>query len=381
MNESIRKVLHGATEDEVAFFKSMVEQHGSPLLLFDPAQLKHQYQLLQEALPNVDLYYAIKALPQIDVLKTLESLGAGFDVASSGELDILLSLRINGRRTIHTHPVKSDKDIREALRFGSTTFVIDNLDELRKLQAYRGRVGILLRVSFRSDTARVDLSRKFGCSEDEVATIIKESEQLGLHIKGLSFHVGSQCENAQQHVTAIRRCHEIMSDLNKTLKSPLSILDIGGGFPADYMLDNFDIKEFCMPIRKALKELPEDWHIYAEPGRYLIASTVRCLTSIIGKSWRYGKPWYYLDDGVYGSFSGKIFDHAEYPLQTLQKGEQQASVLAGPTCDSIDIIDDNIQLPELNIGDIIIGHQMGAYTAATRTRFNLLREAKFVVLE
>ena len=95
---------------------------------------------------------------------------------------------------------------------------------------------------------------------------------------------------------------------------------------------------------------------------------------------RYGMPWYYLDDGVYGSFSGKIFDHAEYPLQVLKEGETSPSVLAGPTCDSIDIIDEQIELPELKIGDFIIGHQMGAYTAATRTRFNLLKEAKFIVL-
>ncbi len=91
-------------------------------------------------------------------------------------------------------------------------------------------------------------------------------------------------------------------------------------------------------------------------------------------------PWYYIDDGVYGSFSGKIFDHAEYPLQVLNDGKTTTSVLAGPTCDSIDIIDEHIELPELDIDDLIIGHQMGAYTAATRTRFNLLKEAKFIVL-
>ncbi|MFT5395031.1 MAG: ornithine decarboxylase [Gammaproteobacteria bacterium] len=380
MTDPIRTVIYGANKQEISFYQSLVDKHGSPLLLFDSSKLKQQYRALQQALPNVDLFYAIKALPQIDVLKKLDELEAGFDVASSGELDILLSLKVGGRRTIHTHPVKSDKDIRDALRFGSTTFVIDNLDELKKLQPYRGRVGILLRVSFRSENAKVDLSKKFGCTENEVADIILQAEQLGLHIKGLSFHVGSQCETSDQYVAAIHSCRDMMLELNQKVKAPLSILDIGGGFPADYALESIDILEFCKPIRTALESLPEDWHIYAEPGRYLIAPAVTCVTTIIGKSIRYGMPWYYIDDGVYGSFSGKIFDHTEYPLQVLKEGETSPSVLAGPTCDSIDIIDEHIELPELNIGDLIIGHQMGAYTAATRTRFNLLKEAKFIVL-
>ena len=380
MTDPTRTVVYGASEQDCQFYQSLVEQHGSPLLLFDSSKLKSQYRALQWALPNVDLFYAIKALPQIDVLNVIDELEAGFDVASSGELDILLSLKIGGRRTIHTHPIKSDKDIRDALRFGSTTFVIDNLDELKKLQPYRGRVGILLRVSFRSENAKVDLSKKFGCTEDEVADIILQAEQLGLHIKGLSFHVGSQVETADKHVVAITTCRDIMQELNQKVKSPLSILDIGGGFPADYALQSIDIMKFCQPIRDALASLPDDWHIYAEPGRYLIAPAVTCVTTIIGKSKRFGMPWYYIDDGVYGSFSGKIFDHAEYPLQILNDGKKTPSVLAGPTCDSIDIIDEHIELPDLNIGDLIIGHQMGAYTAATRTRFNLLKEAKFIVL-
>jgi len=380
LTDQARTVIYGASVQDCQFYQSLVDKHGSPLLLFDSSKLKQQYRALQQALPNVDLFYAIKALPQIDVLKVLDELDAGFDVASSGELDILLSLKVGGRRTIHTHPIKSDKDIRDALRFGSTTFVIDNLDELKKLQPYRGRVGILLRVSFRSENAKVDLSKKFGCTENEVADIILQAEQLGLHIKGLSFHVGSQCETADQHVTAIHSCRDMMMELNTKVKAPLSILDIGGGFPADYALESIDILKFCNPIRAALESLPEDWHIYAEPGRYLIAPAVTCVTTIIGKSIRYGMPWYYIDDGVYGSFSGKIFDHAEYPLQVLNDGKTTTSVLAGPTCDSIDIIDEHIELPELDIDDLIIGHQMGAYTAATRTRFNLLKEAKFIVL-
>ncbi len=377
---ALRRILIGATPEERARYESLVEQHGSPLLLFDPSILRRQYRALTKALPGIDLYYAVKAHPNEDIIRELDALGAGFDVASAGEMDMLMELKISGRRTIHTHPIKKDQEIRDALRFGATTFVVDSIDELQKLTPYRSRVGILLRVSFRSDQAVVDLSRKFGCEPDQVPAIIHAAKGLGLHIKGLSFHVGSQCSNADKHVEAIRHCHRIMQQLNSRGSSPMSSLDIGGGFPADYTLEGLDIGVFCAPMREALAELPDDWHLLAEPGRYLIAPAVTSITTVTGKSMRHGIAWYYLDDGVYGSFSGQIFDHAYYPLQVLTEGPCQRSILAGPTCDSIDIVAEGIELPEMETGDLVIGHQMGAYTAATKTRFNSLPDAQFIHL-
>jgi ornithine decarboxylase len=375
-----RKLIIGATAAEVAHWQALVKDHGSPLLVFDRRVITQQYEKLQAALPGVSLYYAIKALPHNDILQTLDALDAGFDVASSGELELLLSLKVSGRRTIHTHPIKRDKDIRDALRFGSTTFVVDNLDELKKLVPYRSRIGVMLRVSFRSENAVVDLSKKFGCMENDVPALVIEAEQLGLHVKGLSFHVGSQCQTPDKHVEAIHRCHALMQQVNEKARAPLATLDIGGGFPADYELAGLDIEAFCAPIRAALDALPNDWHLLAEPGRYLVAPAVTSITTVIGKAIRNGTPWYYLDDGVYGSYSGQIYDHTIYPLQVLKQGELTESVLAGPTCDSIDVIDEGIALPDLEIGDLIIGHQMGAYTAATKTRFNLLPDATFITV-
>jgi len=375
-----RRILIGAAPEERARFEALVEQHGSPLLLFDSAILRQQYQALTKALPGTDLYYAVKSHPNEHIIRELDALGAGFDVASAGEMDMLMDLQISGWRTIHTHPIKKDQEIRDALRFGATTFVVDNIDELKKLTPYRSRVGILLRVSFRSDQAVVDLSRKFGCDPDEVPAITHAANALGLHVKGLSFHVGSQCGNADKHVEAIDRCHTIMQQLNRRCSAPMGSLDIGGGFPADYAMAGFDIEAFCAPIRQALAKLPDDWHILAEPGRFLIAPAVTSVTTITGKSIRHGIRWYYLDDGVYGSFSGQIFDHAQYPLQVLTDGPRRLSILAGPTCDSIDVVAEGVELPELETGDLVIGYQMGAYTAATRTRFNLLPDAQFIHL-
>lgn len=364
---------------EQAYYKELVSQHGSPLLVFDADVLRAHFKALQAALPNVDLYYAVKAHPDSSIVNVIEELGGGFDIASAGEMDLLLKHKISGRRTIHTHPIKKDQEIRDALRFGATTFVVDNLYELKKLISYRSRVGVLLRVSFRSETAKVDLSKKFGCAANEVLDLVKEAEKLGIHIKGLSFHVGSQVKDSSKHVEAINACHMLMNEINETADRPLSVLDIGGGFPADYDLKGFDINAFCTPIRAALAKLPSDWHLIAEPGRYLIAPAVTSVTTIAGKSHRNGFVWYYLDDGIYGSYSGQLFDHAIYPLQVFSGGEQSPSIIAGPTCDSIDVVAENIMLPNLEIGDLVIGHQMGAYTAATKTRFNSLPDATLVV--
>lgn len=373
-----RTVVIGADAATAHYYQDLISEHGSPLLVYKASVLQEQYKALSTALPGVELYYAVKAHPDTNIIRTIDELDGGFDIASAGEMDLLLEHKISGHRTIHTHPIKKDDEIRTALRFGATTFIIDNLDELKKLLPYRTRVGVLLRVSFRSETAVVDLSRKYGCDIEEVKDLVFAAEKLGIHIKGLSFHVGSQCENSDKHVEAIEQCHRVILDCNETLVMPMSVLDIGGGFPADYELKGFDIHSFCAPIRKALDDLPKDWHLLAEPGRYLVAPAVTSITTVSGKSIRQGIRWYYLDDGVYGSYSGQIFDHACYPIQTLRSGETFTSILAGPTCDSIDIVAESVELPELEIGDLIIGLQMGAYTAATKTRFNSLPDAKLV---
>lgn len=375
-----RTLIIGCNQADAQRYRELVAEHGSPLLVFDPKVLHDQYQRLEQALPGVDLYYAVKALPEACVIKEINILGGGFDIASRGEMELLLEQRISGNRTIHTHPIKKDQEIRAGLRFGATTFVIDNLSELEKLLPYRKRIGVLLRISFRSEDAKVDLSRKFGCDISEAPSIIQAAADKGIHIRGCSFHVGSQCQTASKHVEAIEQCAELMHTINLTAHTPMATLDIGGGFPADYALTGLDIQEFCAPIRSALDQLPSDWHLLAEPGRYLVAPSVFSITTISGKAKKGDTFWYYLDDGVYGSYSGQMFDHAVYPLQTLSDGPLHPTILTGPTCDSIDVVAEGIELPELSIGDLIIGHQMGAYTAATKTRFNSLADAKLICL-
>ncbi len=379
MNDRVIRL--GGSEEEQEYYSALVAEHGSPLLILDCDELRRRYKLLQNHLPGADLYYAIKAFAHPASLEVLSEMGAHFDVASAGEIDLLRDLKISGRRTIHTHPIKKDADIKAALRGGSTTFVVDNIDELKKLIPYKQRIGLLLRVSFRSDTAKVDLSRKFGCAPDQVLELVQQAAALGVHVRGLSFHVGSQSLTPDTHVDAIKCCATLIQEIEERENRPMDVLDIGGGFPVDYAMTGFDADRYFTPIRTALKQLPKHINIIAEPGRFLIAPAVTGISTVTGKARRGEYLWYYLDDGIYGSYSGQLFDHTLYPLQIFNDSpERQASILAGPTCDSIDIIADDVQLPVLQEGDLVIGHMMGAYTHATATSFNSLAGAKIVVI-
>lgn len=358
----------------------LAQKHGTPMLLVDCGRLQRQVSELQTALPGVDLYYAVKAFPDATVVAQLNAMGVGFDIASSGEIAMLQKLHINPRITIHTHPIKKDRDIRDALRFGCTTFVVDNVEEIKKFRKYRHRVRLLLRISFRSKDAIVDLSKKFGCQVEDVPQLLETADEMGIRVKGFSFHVGSQCKTAEMHVHAIKACTDIFNRYQDQYPN-LSLLDIGGGFPVNYSLDDAtDMLNFCAPIREALTLVPDNIRVIAEPGRNLVAPIAKSISSVMGKTVRGGKTWYYLDDGVYGNYSGQLFDGVRYPVTTFKQGEIQSCVLAGPTCDSIDVIDDNIELPELEIGDLVVGHVMGAYTSATATHFNSIAPSQKIYI-
>jgi ornithine decarboxylase len=359
----------------------LAARHGTPLLVIDCEAIRRQYRSLSAALPGVGLFYALKPLPDAAVVATLRALGAGFDVATTGEIDLIRAQRVAPGRCIHTHPIKRDADIRAALGFGIRTFVADNPDEIRKFERYRDRAELLLRVSFRNPAAVVDLSRKFGCEPGAVPPLLELARKLGVRVKGLSFHVGSQVADPGRYVEAIDTCRELMIHSAERGLAQLEVLDIGGGFPIPYGGGGEPIARFCRPIRRELATLPEHVRVIAEPGRFIAGPAGTCITAVTGRAQREGRWWYYLDDGLYGSFSGQLYDHALYPIESLGKrGARHPSVLAGPTCDSIDVIREDLPLPQLDLGDLLIGRMMGAYTSATASDFNFIPRATVVAV-
>jgi ornithine decarboxylase len=359
----------------------LVGRYGSPLFVIDAERVRRQYRRLAAALPGVDLHYALKPLPHFSVINTLNREGAWFDLATNGEVELVRRLRVAPERCIHTHPIKRDSDIRTALSFGVTRFVVDNPDELRKFVKYRTRCSLLIRVSFRSPDAIVDLSRKFGCDPEAVADLYRLAAELRIEVDGLSFHTGSQNADSGMMVRAIDVCRELLKSAPQG-GAAANTLDIGGGFPVDYLKRAMPIEEFCAPIMAALRKLPDTVRVIAEPGRYIAAPSAIAVSSVMGRALRDGRWWYYLDDGLYSSYSGQMYDHSTFPVEALLNGgETFPSVLAGPTCDSIDVIREKIELPKLDMGDLVVGRVMGAYTWASASEFNFFPRATVLALD
>jgi ornithine decarboxylase len=361
--------------------RRLVAEFGSPLLIIDCARVRAQYRKLHRALPHVALHYALKPLPHAAVVRTVVEEGGSLDLATTGEVQLAAALGIDPALCIDTHPIKRDRDIRNALEYGVRTFVADNVDEVRKFRRYGERAALLLRVSFRSPGAVCDLSRKFGCDPEDAVALARLAASLGIDVQGFSFHVGSQAADALKHVEAIEVCRELLATARRERLGTLNTLDIGGGFPIDYLQRAPDIGRFCAPIRAALGRLPARVRVLAEPGRFIAGPAAIGVATVMGRAQREGHWWYYLDDGLYGSYSGQLYDHARYPVESLRQGEPKLpSVLAGPTCDSIDVIAENLMLPQLKVGDLIVGRAMGAYTWASASEFNFFPKATVIAV-
>ncbi len=362
-----------------AQIRRLVDQFGSPLLIIDCERVRVQLRKLKKALPKVDLHYALKPLPHPAVVQVVMAEGGFLDLATTGEVQLVQSLGASPERCIHTHPIKRGQDIRNALEFGVTTFVADNPDEVQKFARLGDRARLLLRVSFRNPGAVCDLSRKFGCDPENFLQLARLAASLGVDVQGISFHVGSQAADPAKHVEAIEACARLMAAARREQLGTLDTLDIGGGFPIEYGSPVPDIGRFCAPIRQQLAKLPKRIRVIAEPGRFIAGPAAIGVASVMGRAQREGHWWYYLDDGLYGSYSGQLYDHARYPVEALRdRPERLPSVLAGPTCDSIDVIAENLMLPALSIGDLIIGRAMGAYTWASASEFNFFPRATVV---
>ena len=362
-----------------AEIRRLVREFGSPLLIVDCERVRAQWRKLKKALPGVDLHYALKAMPHSAVVQTVIAEGGSLDLATTGEVQLVKRLGVPPGRCIHTHPIKRPADIANALEYGVRVFVADNPDEVRKFTRLAGQAQLLLRVSFRNPGAMVDLSRKFGCDPEDLLPLARLAAESGIEVRGLSFHAGSQTPDARRHVEALEACARLMRAARRERLGAFDTLDIGGGFPIDYAQPVQDIARFCAPLRAAIAKLPKRVRVIAEPGRYVIGPAAVGVASVMGRARREGHWWYYLDDGMYGCYSGQLFDHARYPVEALRNDEERLpSVLAGPTCDSNDVVAENLMLPQLRIGDLLVGRAMGAYTWASATDFNFFPRATVV---
>ncbi len=361
--------------------EALVVQFGSPLFVIDCEQLRSQYHALAKALPGVDLHYALKPLPDRTVVQALAREGSWFDLATNGEVDLVRDAGIPASRCVHTHPIKRGSDIRHALDCGVTTFVVDNAEEIAKFDACRARVRLLLRISFRNPDTVIDLSRKFGCDAEAAVGLVEYAAKRGIRMTGFSFHAGSQLVKPDKYVEAIGTCGRLIAEA-RARGFALEVLDIGGGFPIDYLEPVPAIEGYCAPIRAALARLPGGIRVIAEPGRFICGPAAISLSTVMGRARREGRWWYYLDDGIYGTFSGQLYDKMRFPIDTLRgvNRPREACVISGPTCDSLDVVAEDLPMPVLEIGERLLARQIGAYTSACATDFNFFPRAKVIAV-
>ncbi|MGE5371699.1 MAG: type III PLP-dependent enzyme [Solirubrobacterales bacterium] len=356
------------------------DQYGTPLLVVSRSRIMEKFQILKDYLPRIGMYYAVKANPNKEILKIIDSCNSYYDVCSDWEIETVMELGVPGERMIHTHPMKKPENIQFAIERGIKWFVFDNEWELSKFLPYKDKINLLMRLSFPNPDCMVNLSYKFGVDPVSALPLALRAREMGLKVKGLCFHVGSQSPNPYKHVEAIIECRRLFNLM--TLEGfQLEVVDIGGGFPVEYTDGIMPFKSFFEPIQEACSRYFGSVRVIAEPGRFVVGDGVDLILSVVGKSRRSDIWWYYLDDGVYGSFSGKVFDHCDYRMRSEKEGPREQCIVAGPTCDSFDIIYHNSTLPSLEIGDMLLVPSMGAYTSCSSTSFNGILPARTVVVD
>ena len=365
------------TEEEA---KALAKEHGTPLLVVSTKRVMENYQYLKRKLPRVEVHYAMKANPDEHIVRTLADLGSCFDVASAGEMEALTAMGIAAARIVYANPVKTAEGLETAKRLGIHRFTYDSASEADKMAAIIPGGEVLLRVRVENPEALVDLNKKFGASVGEALELLRRARDKGLCVKGLCFHVGSQSATADAYVRALKQCRDLF-DLAAEEGMHLTTLDIGGGFPIPVTGQDINLDEMTETIQKYVDELFPDTELWSEPGRFLCGTAVQLITQVIGVKNRDEQIWYFLDEGVYGTFSGIFFDHWNYEFVYFKDGEQHPATFAGPSCDSLDILYRGHNAPALEEGDLILVPDCGAYTSASATTFNGFAKAKSIVWE
>jgi len=370
-----------------ARLQALAAEHGTPLVVVDHDVIRQNYAKFRKHLPRVQAYFAVKANPLPEIVQTMYKAGGSFDVASFPEFMLVYDL-IRKRparerqdfvwdKIVYANPVKP-KDTLTALDKYKPLVTFDNHAEIGKIRDYAPHAGLLLRLRVPNTGSMVELSSKFGCEPGEAVALVEEAHNAGLVVEGLSFHVGSQCTNFENFVQAFNMAAAVRQEA-ESRGFKMQILDIGGGFPVPYTEYVPPFADLAKTINGEINRLfPKSMEIIAEPGRFMVATAVTSIAKVIGKAVRDGRPCYYIDDSVYHTFSGLIFDHCPYHFKSFRKGATEVSAVFGQTCDGLDTISQSEALPDLQIDDLVYSEDIGAYSNASATWFNGFAPAKVV---
>ncbi len=351
--------------------KDLSRNRNTPVLIIDLETVSRKFDELRKTMPFARIYYAIKANPHEEVLKLLIDKGCCFDFASIYELDQILALGAKPDRLSFGNTIKKSQDIAYAYSKGVRLFATDSEEDLMKIAENAPGSRVFFRILADGSGADWPLSRKFGAHPDTIYKLILQAPELGVTPYGISFHVGSQQRDIGQWDHAIATCRYLFdSALPEGIK--LKMINLGGGFPANYLEPTRDMEVYAGEITRFLEEdFPEDFpEIIVEPGRSLVADAGILVSEVIlvSKKSEYNQySWVYLDVGKFGGLIETMDELIKYPVYVEKKGPAQGVILAGPTCDSMDVMYEHnkYQLPaDLTEGDRLYFFTTGAYTAS-----------------
>lgn len=353
--------------------KAFADQHETPFVVIDRQIIADAYDQLGTCFPFAKIYYAVKANPAVEIIELLRDKGSSFDIASIYELDKVMATGVGPERISYGNTIKKSRDIRYFFDKGVRLFATDSEADLRNIAKAAPGSKIYVRILTEGSTsADWPLSRKFGCQPDMALDLLILAKQLGLVPYGISFHVGSQQRDIDVWDAAIAKVKVIFERLKEEDDITLQMINMGGGFPANYIQRTNDLETYAEEITRFLKEdfgdeLPE---IILEPGRSLIANAGVLVSEVVlvaRKSRTAVERWVYADVGKFSGLIETMDEAIKFPIWTEKKGEMEEVVIAGPTCDSADIMYENYKygLPlNLASGDRLYWLSTGAYTTS-----------------
>jgi len=357
-----------STWEKILKFIASTEEH-SPFLLIDRDVISEKLGLIGRNIKNSRVFYAVKANPDREVLRYIRELGAYFEIASEGELRILSSLGVEKEKIISSNPVKSLKFLKEAVAYGVNRFAFDSIAEVDKMSLYAPASEVYVRLTVPNEGSEWPLSKKFGVEIDEAVDLLHYASEKGLKPVGLTFHVGSQCTNIYNWDTALDKARQLW-DHAAGRGIALKILNIGGGYPIRYTKDVAEIETIEQKINDAIYlKFPDDVEVNIEPGRSVVGDAGVFVSRVIGKAERGDENWMYIDVGVFNGLMESV-GGIKYQYFIDSRNEPRKWTVAGPSCDSFDVIDRDVELPEPSVGDTILILSCGAYTVSYASEFN-----------
>jgi len=345
------------------------QRYDKPFLLVDPSIVRTKARRFKAAMPRVHPHYAVKANPHPTVLRTLIEEGVSFEIASIAELDLLLDLGVPAAEIYYSNPVKSRAYLEYAASKGVQWYVLDCVEELRKIVAVKPDASLYLRLEVSNVGSDWPLSGKFGAQTGEVDAIIDEAVRLHADLAGVTFHVGSQCRNPDNWRAGLESAKRVFRSMKLKGLRP-RLLNIGGGYPVRHTKPIPSIEVIGDVVNRGLTGFGPDVRVMAEPGRFLVSDAAWFVCRVVGTATRGGKRWAYLDAGMFGGII-ETTEGLQYDVVTERSGKLVPYTVAGPTCDSVDVVMREQLLPEdLEGDDFAYIPNAGAYTTAYASNFN-----------